>query len=194
MNKINTLFIRNEEFKVTPEVMPGCEWVLEGEGVATEKLDGTNVMVVFHQDGSHTIHKRRNPNREEKKLDIQPINIPVDPENKGDKYLIEAVENFIVNVPNHGLYGVKYGEAIGPKINKNRYELEERIWIPFTPRYVSQLNCPRSYDGLKEFLTPERESIMFPGYPIEGIVFHTWYSSAKIKVQDFHKVKKQYEK
>ncbi|MCK4665908.1 hypothetical protein KAU33_04120 [Candidatus Dependentiae bacterium] len=194
MNKINTLFVRGEDFKATPEVMPGCEWVLEGEGVATEKLDGTNIMVVFHQDGSHTIHKRKNPNREEKKLDIQPINIPVDPENKADRYLIEAVENFVFNTPDHELYGVKYGEAIGPKINKNRYELEERVWVPFKPHFIAQLLCPRTFEELKEFLVPERESVMFPGHPIEGIVFHSWHSSAKIKVQDFHTVKKQYKK
>lgn len=194
MNKINTLFIRNKEFKVTPEVMPGCEWVLEGEGVATEKIDGTNVMVVFHQDGYYTIHKRKNPNRKEKKLDIQPINIPVNPGDNNDKYVIEAVENFIINTPDHGLLGAKYGEVIGPKINNNRYDLEERTWVPFAPRYISQLLCPRTFEELKEFLVPERESIMFPGHPIEGVVFHTWHASAKIKVQDFHKVEKQYRK
>lgn len=45
MKKIPTLF--NREFEnhriktITPDVTPGCEWVLAGEGVATEKLDGT---------------------------------------------------------------------------------------------------------------------------------------------------------
>lgn len=195
MNKINTLFVRDETFKVTPEVMPGCEWVLEGRGVATEKLDGTNVMIIFHQDGTYSIHKRKNPNREEKKLDIQPINIPVDPENKADRYLIEAVRNFIADTPDHGFLGVKYGEAIGPKINTNRYQLEERTWVPFAPYFIACLHyCPRTFDELKALLIPERESIMFPGCPIEGVVFHTWHSSSKIKVQDFHKVSKRYEK
>jgi len=45
MKKIPTLFTR--EFKkhkvvnITPEVTPGLEWVLEGEGIATVKADGS---------------------------------------------------------------------------------------------------------------------------------------------------------
>ena len=47
MNKIPTLFVRDPEnmSRVTREVTPGCEWVLAGEGVATRKWDGTNVLV-----------------------------------------------------------------------------------------------------------------------------------------------------
>lgn len=43
MKKIPTLFQRNYDgdYLVRDEVTPGCEWVLAGEGVATEKFDGT---------------------------------------------------------------------------------------------------------------------------------------------------------
>ena len=46
MRKIPTLFVRDEQDRryVTAEVSPGCEWVLEGEGVPTRKYDGTCVM------------------------------------------------------------------------------------------------------------------------------------------------------
>lgn len=46
MNKIPTLFKRNPEdmSSILPEVTPGCEWVLAGEGIATRKYDGTCVM------------------------------------------------------------------------------------------------------------------------------------------------------
>jgi hypothetical protein len=46
MRKIPTLFVRNPDDRryVLPEVTPGCEWVLAGEGVATRKYDGTCVM------------------------------------------------------------------------------------------------------------------------------------------------------
>jgi hypothetical protein len=45
MRKIPTLFRRDpDDLKhVLPEVNPGCEWVLAGEGVATRKFDGTCV-------------------------------------------------------------------------------------------------------------------------------------------------------
>lgn len=46
MKKIPTLFVRPEGSKlVIPEVCEGCEWVLEGEGVATVKYDGSCCMV-----------------------------------------------------------------------------------------------------------------------------------------------------
>lgn len=195
MRKIDTLFLRGNNFKVTPQVTKSCEWVLNGEGIATEKLDGTNVMVVLHLDGRHTVHKRVNPDKEEKKLDIQPVNMPVDPLDKNDRYSIEAVDNFIKRYPEHGLYGVIYGEVIGEKIQTNRYGLDYRIWIPFIPPYVTIIpDVPRIYEDLKNYLVPERESVAYPEHPIEGIVFHNWYSSAKIKVEDFYDVDPQYKK
>lgn len=47
MRKIPTLFARDwdgDRRYVLPEVTPGCEWVIEGDGVATRKYDGTCVM------------------------------------------------------------------------------------------------------------------------------------------------------
>lgn len=46
MRKIPTLFKRDldDMRKVLPEVTPGCEWVLAGEGTATRKYDGTCCM------------------------------------------------------------------------------------------------------------------------------------------------------
>lgn len=43
MKKIPTVLVRNPENRkhVLPEVTPGCEWVMAGEGVATRKYDGT---------------------------------------------------------------------------------------------------------------------------------------------------------
>lgn len=47
MQKIQTLFVRNPEDRrhVLPEVTPGCEWVMSGEGQATRKFDGTCVLL-----------------------------------------------------------------------------------------------------------------------------------------------------
>lgn len=43
MKKIPTLFVRDPEdmSRVLPEVHPDCQWVLDGEGEATRKIDGT---------------------------------------------------------------------------------------------------------------------------------------------------------
>ena len=49
MKKIPTLFVRDFEGSkgryVTDELVPGLEWVLAGEGVATRKYDGTCVLI-----------------------------------------------------------------------------------------------------------------------------------------------------
>lgn len=47
MNKIPTLFLRDENDRkhVTREVNSECQWVLDGEGTATRKYDGTCCLV-----------------------------------------------------------------------------------------------------------------------------------------------------
>jgi Family of unknown function (DUF5565) len=47
MKKIPTLFARDwdgDRRYVLPEVTPGCEWVIKGEGTPTRKYDGTCMM------------------------------------------------------------------------------------------------------------------------------------------------------
>ena len=41
MEKIPTIFDRGDNFRVIDKIREGCEWVFDGEGIATEKLDGT---------------------------------------------------------------------------------------------------------------------------------------------------------
>ncbi len=47
MRKIPTLFLRDDDDRryVTDEVNPEARWVLEGDGIATRKYDGTCVML-----------------------------------------------------------------------------------------------------------------------------------------------------
>ena len=47
MKKIQSLFARNYDTDrlVRNEVVPGSEWVLNGEGRATVKWDGTSVLI-----------------------------------------------------------------------------------------------------------------------------------------------------
>ena len=59
MQKIPTLFVRDETTKghpVTSTVKPECQWVLDGEGLATLKIDGTNVRIVRGE-----LQKRQKP-------------------------------------------------------------------------------------------------------------------------------------
>ena len=56
MKKMPTLFRRDpdDRARVLPEVNPGCEWVLAGEGVARRKYDGTCI----RWDGEHWWSRR----------------------------------------------------------------------------------------------------------------------------------------
>ncbi len=48
MVKIPTMFVRDESQRWHPvkdEIKPECQWVIDGEGIATAKLDGTNIKV-----------------------------------------------------------------------------------------------------------------------------------------------------
>lgn len=48
MKKMPTVFVRDwdgDRSRVTREVHTDCQWVLDGEGIATEKLDGTCCLV-----------------------------------------------------------------------------------------------------------------------------------------------------
>jgi hypothetical protein len=57
MNKIPTIFVRDmskQPALVTPIWTSGCEWVRDGEGIATRKYDGTSCLV---RDGK--LYKRR---------------------------------------------------------------------------------------------------------------------------------------
>ncbi|MEM9527428.1 MAG: hypothetical protein AAGA31_12510, partial [Bacteroidota bacterium] len=48
MKKIKSLFVRDYEGnrQVIDEIVPGSEWVAQGQGVATRKWDGTSVAVI----------------------------------------------------------------------------------------------------------------------------------------------------
>jgi hypothetical protein len=63
VKKIPTVFRRDPEDmkRVLPEVSPGCEWVLDGEGVATRKYDGTCVRL--DEDGKWLARREVRPGK-----------------------------------------------------------------------------------------------------------------------------------
>lgn len=188
MKKIKTLFEKRYDGKkylgVVPNVSKGCEWVIDGEGVATIKYDGTCTMI---KDGKlyrryDAKHGKKPPIGAIPCCEPDPITghwphwLEVNIENpKGDeKYFIEGINNsFGGNIANaeNGTY-----ELCGPKINGNHEKLDNHIFIKHGQDVV---DCPRDYEGLKEFLKT---------HYIEGIVFHRMNAiddMCKIKRRDF---------
>lgn len=183
MEKIPTVFERDETFGVTPRVKPECQWVLDGEGEATEKVDGMNVRLTVRSGQLVRVEKRRNPTKVQKKRGIID-GWYVDANDTGpeDRWIFEAARATDVKDWPDGEHAC---EALGPNIQGNPLGLAQHICLPFNfkaPRYEG---LTRSFDGLRDFLNsiPSRFS---PGHLAEGIVFHHPDGRrAKIKRKDF---------
>lgn len=180
-----TLFKRvfNEDHSVTTlnEVTPGCEWVLNGEGIATQKLDGTCTMI---KDGE--LWKRYDAKRgkpiPEGAIKCQPEHDPitghlpcwvkVDFNNKENKWFIKA---FLEQKENGFDFKDGTYELCGPHFQSNPENLEKDKFIRHGS--ISLSGVPRDFDGIRQFLFDNN---------IEGIVFHRDNGEmCKIKRTDF---------
>ncbi len=181
MKKMPTLFERQFEnhkiIKCLEQVHEGCEWVLNGEGYATEKLDGTCCMIK-----NNKLYRRY----DYKKGRTLPLGaIPCQPDkdyitghwphwllcdrnNPSDKYHFEAFDKNVYW--EDGTY-----ELIGLHEQNNPYNLDTDILEKHGTRILN--NVPRTYEYLKEYLNE---------HYIEGIVFYRDNGEmCKIKRTDF---------
>jgi hypothetical protein len=174
VKKIPTLFVRSEDRRsVVDEVTPGCEWVIEGEGRATRKYDGTCVMF----DGERWWARREvksgktappgwvladHDDTTGKSVGWEPAE-----QSSFGRFVEEAIGGD--EVP--GTY-----ELVGPKINGNPEGFESHVVVPHGEDVVEP---PRGHDALRDWLH---------AHPYEGIVWHhNDGRMAKIKRRDFPK-------
>ncbi len=182
VQKIPTMFVRDESkpgYPVTDEWKADCLWVRQGEGIATVKLDGTNVKV---EHGN--LFKRQKPN--ERDYDDAAY-VPCDRANPADRWAWEAFDAMSTiavglasqTTPPDGIY-----EVVGPKIQGNpQHHVAHTLVrvVPPSPRVLLP-NEPgddleRTFTGLRRYLE---------AHPIEGLVFHHPDGRlAKIKRRDF---------
>lgn len=183
MEKIPTLFERDDRFAVTPTVRPECAWVLEGAGDATEKLDGMNVRLTVRAGLLVRVEKRRNPTKAQKAQGIRDgWYVDTSPDDPADQYLLAAAEATDVSDWPDGEHAA---EALGPRIQGNPLGLEDYRCVPFNLVIPTYDDVPRTFEGLREAVTT-LESRYCPGHPAEGIVFHHPDGRrAKIKRRDF---------
>jgi hypothetical protein len=183
MEKIPTIFDRADGFRVTNHPREGCEWVFAGEGLATEKLDGTNVRLTVRSGKLVRVEKRRNPSKIQKQQGIKDgWYVDADEFSKEDKWIFEAVKGTDVSGWPDGEHSA---EALGPHVQGNPLGLEKEICVPFNLEIPAYDSVPRTFDGLKAFLA-SLDSKFSPGHPAEGIVFHHPDGRrAKIKRKDF---------
>lgn len=175
MKKIPTLFRRDPQNlkRVLNEVDPDCQWVLDGEGLPTEKFDGSACLVrkgIFYK--RHQLKRERGPLEGWLHWDFDSeaqsghgwLPVRNGPE---DRYHREALGDprFLAE----GTY-----ELVGPKLLGNPYGLTKHtLWEHGRP-----VSCAsRDFDSIRAWLA---ENAM------EGIVWHHPDGRmAKIKRRDF---------
>lgn len=177
MKKIPTIFIRDmskQPALVTPEWKEGCEWVRDGEGIATRKFDGTCCLV---RGGK--MYRRRELKQgqvapqdferadfdEETGKTIGWVTVGQGDEDKWHRAAFESAKW------SDGTY-----ELVGPKTqgNKDKYATDTLVSHDLAPVFH---DAPRTFEGLKLWLAD---------HEVEGIVWHHEDGRmAKIKRRDF---------
>ena len=135
MKKIPTLFVRvfnnHRVVDITPEVTPGLEWVLAGEGKATVKIDGSCCLIKNGELYRRYDAKagRKPPEGAIPCCDPDPITghwphwVKCSESNPDDRWYLTAYKN----TPDtfDGTF-----EAIGSHFQKNPYRLDTDILVP----------------------------------------------------------------
>ncbi len=192
MKKIPTIFIRNPDnlSELLDEPHPDCEWVFKGEGVATQKYDGTCVKIE-----NQKYYKRREVKKGKPiphgfiEEDFDAITgkkvgwLEIEPADTANKWHMEAKEfhdatqTFQTLKDEDGTY-----ELLGPKIEGNPEMHGHHILVKHSLA-KQVLDAPREFEELRNWLDDK---------DIEGLVFHHPDGRmGKIKKRDF-KLKRIY--
>lgn len=180
MKKIPTLFEReynnHKVVGIKNIVTKGMEWVLDGKGTATVKIDGACCAIINGEFYRRYDAKkgRKPPQGAIPCCEPDPITghhphwVKVDPSNPNDKWYYHTFANYIQHLPD-GTY-----EIIGPHFQGNPYKLACDMLLPHGHM---EINVERTFKGIRDYLKE---------HYIEGIVF--WKDGepqCKIKRTDF---------
>lgn len=179
MKKIPTIFVRDmaaRPVRLRPEWKPGCEWVRDGDGLATVKIDGSCCLV-----RAGVLYKRRElkPGQEAPEgfevADVdddtgKTVGWVMVGNGPDDIYHREALLPMVATIAD-GTY-----ELVGPKVQGNTLGLKAHRLVRHGFAEIIE-EVPRTFDGLQEYLQT------FYG---EGVVWHHPDGRmAKIKRRDF---------
>lgn len=186
MRKIPTVLVRDPDDRkhVLPEVTPGCEWVLAGEGTPTRKYDGTCVML--DEDGQWWARRQVKPGQARPRgfrvVESDPVTNkafgwePME-QSAFAKWHAEALHPGESATPSRvpGTY-----ELCGPKINGNPEGFNRHVLVPH--EYAMELRSILDLDTPEELISFARWAGE-EGY--EGIVWHHPDGRmAKLKARD----------
>jgi len=155
--KIESPFIRemiNKNYVVTPNITENMNWVFEDMNVlAVEKIHGTCCAIVIENGVVIAMFNRTNR--------IPFIGGTL------SKALTEGVNNALAKDRFTMMDGIYWGELIGPKVQKNDYQLEEHEWLPFEwmrthLAYNSWHKYPKTFENINNwFMNPIEEGGIF---------------------------------
>lgn len=179
MKKIPTYFERDwdgDRSRVVPIINPACQWVADGEGVATRKIDGACCMI---RDGRLFKRRELKPTEDDPPgflradYDVETRKtvgwVPVG-DGPDDRWFREAFDTLLDKAP--GTY-----ELVGPKVQGNPEGFPSHCLISHGLHLAMEDQPPRDFDGLRAWMA---------GKDIEGVVWHHPDGRmAKLKLRDF---------
>ena len=164
MKKVPNLFTRDENKRITQEINPISQWVVDGEGVATRKYDGTCCLV---KDGElYRRYTLRHPKPAPDgflSVDYDPITnknygwVKVDFDDNNSKWHVKSWLESDGQLED-GTY-----ELIGPKFQANPERVEEQKFVKHGELVLDDLPSAINHATMKEYLK---------GKDTEGIVWH----------------------
>lgn len=199
MRKTPTLFERDPDDlrRVVPEVHPDCQWVLDGDGVATRKYDGTCVLIrrdgiTVHAFVRREVKRGKEPPPNFMELDHDPVTdkrVGWEPaEQSGFAKLIAEAVNDAFRQRDRPLPGTY--ELCGPKVNRNPEGFERHILIAHDQAEFGPalLHGPQPAGRLDDVFRVFRDHLLKLGeMGWEGVVWHHPDGRmAKLKARDFH--------
>ena len=184
MRKIKTIFDRDWEGSRKVIDKPLFDLSILKGGVATEKLDGTNVRITIRKGTCVRAEKRRNPDKIQKHKGIEePWYVDATDGDPQDQYIFDGLKNTDLSKLPDGEWS---GELLGKNIQGNPLNLENNRIVFFSLEQAPVFeNVPLNFVELKEWL-PKQKSKYGKDCGIEGIVWHLENGEMyKIKLKDF---------
>ena len=165
---IPCLFLHDANERVTNRVRPGCEWAADGYGVITEKLEGILGRVTTRNGSVVRSERFRPPGTARRHRGIHTgWFVEANEFSADDQPLLAAVRGTDTSAwPDDEHVCVAHGPGIG----QNPLRLRSGSCVR-TAALTPYTGIPRTFWDLRRAVS-ELESLVAPGRPASGLVFH----------------------
>lgn len=177
MQKIPSLYVRDwdgDRRLVTRQVTPGAQWVIDGEGIATRKYDGTSCLITGSGTGYAFFRRFDAKHGKTPPVDFMPaqdapdeltghwpgwIPVGLGPQDKWHREAFDQLYSLSCSSGEQIRYGTY--ELVGPKLQGNPEGFDAHYLLKHGD--TTYPKCPRTFDEIKDFIHYHN---------IEGLVWH----------------------